>query len=66
MNDYITLQVADTRFAIIGWRLLVLDNLGRMRPGRLGIVLYQALRPLWKICRSLLFWRLQGKSNDSH
>ena len=51
---------------VLGWRLLVLDNLGRMRPGRLGIVLYQALRPLWKICRSLLFWRLQGKSNDSH
>lgn len=43
---------------VLGWRLLVLENLGRMCPSRLGTVLYQALRLPWKICRSLLFWRL--------
>lgn len=43
---------------ILGWRLRVLDNLDRIRPSRFGIILHQALRPLWKMCRSLLFWRL--------
>jgi signal peptidase I len=43
---------------IFAWRLLVLDNLVRIQPSRLGVVLHQALRTPWKMCRSLLFWRL--------
>lgn len=43
---------------ILGWRLRLVDSLGRMRPSLLRIILHQALRPPWKLCRSLLLWRL--------
>ena len=43
---------------ILGWRLHLINALSRMRPSLLRIVLHQALRPPWKLCRDLLLRRL--------
>lgn len=42
---------------ILAWRLRLKDSLGRQhRP--IGVGLRFVLRPVWKLSRSLLFWRL--------
>ena len=43
---------------LIGWRLRLVYIFDHMRPGFLGIVLHQTLRPVWKLCRNLLLRRL--------
>jgi signal peptidase I len=42
---------------ILGLRLLIIDILGRMQSRALSVVLYQTLRPIWRLCRGLLLWR---------
>jgi signal peptidase I len=42
---------------VMGWRLRLVGILGRTRPRFISIALHQVLRPLWKLCRSLLLWR---------
>lgn len=43
---------------ILGWRLLLVDILGRRQPGLLSTILHQSLRPIWRLCRSVLLCRL--------
>lgn len=40
---------------ILGFRLLIVDIICRMQSRPLGAVLHQTLRPIWKLCRSLLY-----------
>jgi signal peptidase I len=41
---------------VMGWRLRLVNILGQTRPRFISIALHQALRPPWKLCRSLLLW----------
>jgi len=43
---------------VMGWRLWLIDTLGRMQHRRISIAVHLALRPMWRLCRRLLFWRL--------
>ncbi len=43
---------------ILGWRLRFRDRLDGVKPRYFSIVLHQAMRPIWRICRSLLLWRI--------
>lgn len=43
---------------VLGWRLRFVDGLGRGQHKHIGIGVRLALRPMWRLCRSLLYWRL--------
>ena len=43
---------------LMGWRLRLVYIFNYMRPRFLSIVLHQTLRPVWKLCRSLLLRRI--------
>ena len=43
---------------ILGWRLKIVDSLGRMKYRRIGTGLHLAIRPIWRLCQNLLIWRL--------
>jgi hypothetical protein len=43
---------------IFGWRLLIVDTFGRMQNRYISMVVHLALKPIWRICRRLLIWRL--------
>lgn len=43
---------------ILGWRLRLLDRLGRTQYRYISIVVRLTLRPMWRLYRRLLLWRL--------
>ena len=43
---------------VFGWRLLLVETLGRMQNGHFSTVVKLTLRPMWRLCRRLLLWRL--------
>lgn len=43
---------------VLGWRLWLVDALRHMQYRRIGRGLRMVGRPIWRLCQSLLFWRL--------
>jgi signal peptidase I len=43
---------------ILGWRLQLLDSLSKAKYRRISLSVRFILRPVWGLCRRLLFWRL--------
>lgn len=43
---------------VFGWRLVLVDIIGRMNSRFFSFVMYRVLRPVWKLCRRLICWRL--------
>ncbi len=43
---------------ILGWRLQLVDSLGRTKHRHISIGLRLALRPIWRLCRRFLFGQL--------